>query len=405
MTLQKVVQEMLLTVKSILIAYGGLVKSILYPHFTKKSEKFAFIVHPRNLSDVDDIFPLIRHLPESLQYWFLSFMPSMKVRDITSSEKTIQGDLIATFITPWHLLNQQRWSVIRTLQAGLLSEKNQASIVGLGAYIPAISDYGRRFLKTKIGPYKPFKGNYTTGHATTAWMISEFVFQTIQKLEIQNANVAIVGGAGSTGTAAAKFMGRNPLIHTISLFDVDRQSKIDRMEKTKAELHDFAHVAIHTNLNGLRECDIIVVVTTAEGTIIQDEHLKPGAVIIDDSQPRNTSESLLEVRDDILIIDVLSYFSGLNAHYNFKLVENQPDIVFTCLAEVAILASHGWNDHFSIGILDVEKIDQIKKMGEAIGVEPAPFLQFNKPVSESQWERVRKAREESTLAINIKAAS
>jgi predicted amino acid dehydrogenase len=287
-------------------------------------------------------------------------------------------------------------SVLRTLFAGLLGEGLGSQIIGLGAYLPALTDYGRRYRDTKIGPFKPFKGNYTTGHATTAWMISEFVFKTIEKLGIDNATVGIVGGAGSTGTAAAKVIGRDSSVGTVALFDVDRESKIQRMRQTADELDGLCDVIAYTDLNSLNTCDIIVVVTTAEGTIIQSHHLKPGAVVIDDSQPRNTSEALLEVRDDILIIDVLSRVPGLNANFDFDLVENDPEIAFTCLAETIILASHGWNDHFSMGILDVEKIDQIKEMGEAIGVEPAPFLQFNKPVTNLQWERIRKAKNNNT---------
>ena len=395
--------EFIYTVKSLIGNYIDLLTMLLMPRHIMK-HKFAFLIHPRGNWDIFKPFPFFRYLPESLMRKITLYLPpihasTIEVKDV-NGKVLYTGSLIGTVHTPWHMINHQKNAVIKVLEAGLLGEKRGAKMIGLGAYLPALSNYGRRFLDTKILGHNPFKEKYTSGHATTGWIICEDTEQCIEVLGISDVTVAIVGGAGSTGTAAAKVISRIEKVGTVALFDVNRESKIARMNETKEWIGNRAKVEIHTDLSGLINADIIVVVTTAEGTLIKSEHLKPGAIVIDDSQPRNTSPDILKERNDVLIIDVLARFPGLDAHFDFDLVKDDPEICFTCLAETAILAAHDWNDHFSIGILDVEKIDQIKKMGQTLGVTPAPFLSFNQPVTKEMWLKVITARNIHTQKHN-----
>ena len=174
---------------------------------------------------------------------------------------------------------------------------------------------------------------------------------------------------------------------------IDLPHRQDKLEKEVAvPLRKNGHeVVTDCRLERLREAHIVITVTTAPGTIIKPEHLAEKAVVVDDSQPRNTSPDLLKQRPDVTVVDVLAEVPGLDCHFDFDLVKERPDINFTCLAEVAVLAAHQVTGHWSVGYVGMDKVDGIAAMSSVVGKEdaggqfhcvmPAPLCSFGQLVT------------------------
>jgi fatty aldehyde-generating acyl-ACP reductase len=134
-----------------------------------------------------------------------------------------------------------------------------------------------------------------------------------------------------------------------------------------------------------------VLLTSSPDTLIGPQHLKPGAVILDDTQPRNTHPRLLEQRPDVMLID-----GGLVdvPHMTYRgSVGLPPGMLFACMAETALLSLEGYSQHFSIGEPTFAQAVQTLVMAEKyrqVGFTLSKFHAFGKPL-----ERVRTNRNQA----------
>jgi predicted amino acid dehydrogenase len=114
---------------------------------------------------------------------------------------------------------------------------------------------------------------------------------------------------------------------------------------------------------------------------LHSNHIKRNCVILDDTQPRNTSKDLLTQRPDVTIID-----GGLVSvpHLKFSTSIGLPQgISFACLAETMLLAKAGYKKDFSIGNPSLDQahiINQIADNNKHLGFDVAPDHSFGKPI-------------------------
>ena len=106
--------------------------------------------------------------------------------------------------------------------------------------------------------------------------------------------------------------------------------------------------------------DIIIVATASPNALINRNHLKNNAIVYDISQPQNVERNILKYRPDIKIIDggIVST-PGINYHFNFGL---KRETAFACLAETMLLAAEKIPNNFSLGNVELEKVEIIKKI-------------------------------------------
>ncbi|MFH1827455.1 MAG: hypothetical protein ABH812_03450 [bacterium] len=376
------IKDFLKTILNLLRAMGDFVVLVL-PQM-RKMEGFAFLVHPRDISDICRPYPVFKYLPDKVVLWLVRFLPPITLSRITGIKSVnnghdIQGWLLSIVLTPDHIKTDLPLVKKRIKQLSVLAQRKGCSLIGLGALLPFLTRYGKdleEFTKCKI----------TTGHAYTVAAIVKDVYITVEALGIplENCTVAIIGAGGSVGSLCAKTLSKTNGISRLLLVDLmNKQNKLEFL-KSNMEIESNIKVEIGYDLNLLINADIAIVVTNATRTIIEAQMLKRGAIIIDDSQPRNTSSNLTIVRPDILIVDVLGSYPNLNCHFNFGLLEDRPDISYTCLIETAILAAHDWKENFCIGAdLDVDKVKLILDMGNRIGVESEKVIltSFSKIIS------------------------
>lgn len=345
---------------------------------------FAFLVHPRDITDIYRPYPAFKYLPDKFVLGLVKFLPPITLSKITGVKSVnnghdVKGWLLSIVLCPYHIKTDLPLVKKRIRQLSILAQKKGCNLIGLGALLPYLTKYGKDlegYTKCKI----------TTGHAYTAAAIVKDIYITAQALDVAigSCTVAIVGAAGSVGSLCIRTIVKTNGISKLLLIDlINKRGRLNSL-KSLVEAESNIKVEIGYDFNLLENADIVIVVTNATGTIIESQMLKKGAVIIDDSQPRNTSPELMRVRNDILVVDVLGSYPNLDCHFNFGLLENRPDLTFTCLTETAILASHGWKKNFCIGDNpDVDKVKLIMEMGDKIGVESMKviFTSFSKVIS------------------------
>jgi predicted amino acid dehydrogenase len=245
-----------------------------------------------------------------------------------------------------------------------LAEKLGARIVGLGAFTSIVTDDGNYF-RGKV------KAGITTGNAYSAAVAIEnlerLLFLTGR--DIAKSNVAVVGGAGSVGSACSRILVKK----TKELIIVDKNKKaLDR-------LADFisvnGRVKARTDIASIKEADGVIAVTNAPGAIVRASHLKRGAVVVDAAQPKNVSRHIPRQRDDVIVVEsAIVKTKGINFNFDFGLNDEE---ALGCLAEVLLLT---WIEHdgdFSLGKVDPLQVSEISKIAKEADFRLADFRNSN----------------------------
>jgi predicted amino acid dehydrogenase len=191
--------------------------------------------------------------------------------------------------------------------------------------------------------------------------------------------VAVVGATGSVGTTVAKMVARNRDADELLL--VARNER--RLDSLRCNLSGRG-VAVRssTDLHAIRSADVVVLLTAAAGSVLESEHLAEGAVVLDATQPRNTSTELARERRDVRILDggIVSIPSLEIRGGNVGLPNGR---AYACFAETALLALSGHQGHFSIGIPDLDQVDVIRSLAREyahLGFTVAAPTSFGVPV-------------------------
>ena len=126
-----------------------------------------------------------------------------------------------------------------------------------------------------------------------------------------------------------------------------------------------------TRIDAVRDADLVVLLTASADALLGPEHLAPGAVVLDATQPRNTSPGLAAARPDVLVVD-----GGIVSIPSLRLTGGDiglPDgRSYACFAETAILALTGHTGHFSLGNPTLDQVDAIRERARALAPPGVP---------------------------------
>lgn len=345
---------------------------------------YAFLIHPRDLSDVSRKYPFSAYLPAqwieavTRMMWPIIGSRITGLKSIKTGEEKI-GYIVICPLTPEQMHYNQRLAKKRILQTTLLAEKLGCDVIGLGALSTSMSMGGEYLTdKTAIG--------VTTGHAYTCSIILQMLDDVAKVLgvDLQQKTLAIVGAAGYMGVPCTRILSEQKKVGKILI--VDRPSKRHALDQMQKKIQSVP-IEVATSLQNLRQADIVIVVTNSVEVLIKPEHLKPGAVVLDDTQPRNTSRDLLWERPDVLILDVVAQAPGINTHFPFGFPQKED--VFTCCGEVLLLAAYDWKGHFAVGPFDDQLIHQITEWSKQMNFGTAPLRSFNELVSQEKLEYIK----------------
>ena len=345
---------------------------------------FAFIGHPRTLSDVPRKFPFARLLPlHVVERWFRYQWPFVAsyITGLTLTNGTpTTGAILIAPLTTEQMIRNPRLARQRVWQTVRLAEKMGASIAGLGAFTSILTRDGQD-LEGKVGL------GLTTGNAQSAAIAVQNVLQAAAQtnLSLPHAIVAIVGGAGSVGSACAKILA--PIVGTLLIIDI----KKDELQSLIAQLRDQpARIEGRTTLDRIKTADVVIAATNNPYILVTADHLKAGAIVIDAAQPKNVSEAVPRERPDVLVIEsAVVRTPNVDVHFDLDLGSNE---ALGCLSETMILTAIGWNGHYSLGKADPSQTAHITTMGRSLGFRLAPFRNSVGYVTEEDLHRVARAR-------------
>jgi len=293
-------------------------------------------------------------------------------------------------MTPKEMMRHRKLAEKRIIKMVELAWRKGAGVVGLGAWLPAMTGYGE-LIQSSIP--KTRCPAITTGHAFTAWAIREYVEKLVRIRHSGSGGVivGIVGAAGSTGSLTARLLADLQSVDGVSikLLLVERAApdKLGAIESLQNELSPKVDVAVSGSLTSLPICDYIVTVTNSPRSILRKQHVTPGTVVIDDSQPRNTSPELREA--GIHVVDVLAQIPNFDAHFDFGIEGADTRVSFTCMAEVVLLATSNKVVDFSIGFVSSDTIQKLEnlinqaKKASAV-FKTAPWHAFGKPMNKDE---------------------
>ncbi len=350
-------------------------------------DNFAFIIHPIDPKrDVQRKFPLLgRVLPVAAIHFLSAYFPPVYISHITgirsqATGKEIEGWFVACPMTPQRMLSLPPERVYRKIiETGRLAERLGARLLGLGAFTSVVGDAGITIAKHLRIPV-------TTGDSYTVATAVQALREAARRMEIvlAEATAAVVGATGAIGRIAARLLAR----------EVPRMILVGRRPERLAEVRaqvaaEGAEVQVTTEVAAIREADLILTVSSALDAIIAPSHLKPGAVVCDVARPRDVSRAVAEQRDDVLVIDggMVEVPGEVDFGFDFGF---PPRMAYACMAETMILALEGRYESYTLGRdLQIEKVEEIARLAEKHGFRLAGFRSFERPVTDTQIERIR----------------
>lgn len=347
--------------------------------------KFAFMIHPIDISDVSRKFKIASKLPDSWVEGAVKYIPPLKVSHITgvkSVHSEIEGWFVGCPLTTRQMLNLPPDYVLqKIIKTGRLAEKLGAQILGLGAMTSVVGDAG-------VTVAKNLGIAVTTGNSYTVATAMEGTRKAAQMMgiELEKAEIAVIGATGSIGAVCARLMAKETKYLTL----VARSE--DKLDRLAAKIMEETGLAVKVTRNikeAIRRAKIIITVTSDGGAVIEPEDLLPGAVVCDVARPRDVSKKVVETRDDVLVIEggVVEVPGNVNFNFNFGFPSKTS---YACMAETMMLALEGRLENFTLGRdLSLEQVEETERLAAKHGFKLAGFRSFERAILPEQIDAIR----------------
>lgn len=354
---------------------------------TPGDSTFAFIIHPINIKvDVARKYPFLgRILTERQINFFSRFFPPVYISEITDvvseyHQGALKGWFIACPYTPPTMMRLPVETVYRKIvDCGHLAEKLGAKILGLGAFTSVVGDAGKTIAERLAIPV-------TNGDSYTVYIAVQAIREAagVMGISLPEAKAAVVGATGAIGSTCAEMLAED----VAELVLVGRREDALHHTLQRCEKR-YATVYTSTDVASIYDADLILTVTSAIGAVIEPQHLKPGAVILDVARPRDVSHKVFEERDDVLVIEggMVSVPGPVNFRFDFGF---PPGKAFACMAETMALALEGLYTDYTVGkYIDRTQVDEIGEIATRHGFRLSGFRSFEREVTPEYIARVR----------------
>lgn len=341
-------------------------------------DTFAFIFHPIDIKkDVSRKLPLLgKILTEGQINFFSRYFPPVYISEIEGirsmdTGKGLKGWFIACPFTPPVMMSLPEQIVYKKLVAcGHMAERLGARILGLGALTSVVGDAGITVANRLDIPV-------TTGDSYTVYVAVEAIQEAarVMGMTMGEAHVAVVGATGAIGKTCAQLLARD--VGHLTLIG-RRQDALDALRETCEGQH--AQVTATTDINAIYHADLILTVTSAVHAVIEPQHIKPGAVVLDVARPRDVSPKVAALRDDVLVIEggMVEVPGAVDFHFDFGF---PPKKSFACMAETMALALEGRYEDYTVGKeISIDRALEIGEIAQRHGFHLSGFRSFEKPV-------------------------
>lgn len=378
-------------INNILKSSFSLTKDIFFhtfPVHVNRSYSYMFLVHPRNNEDIFRKFPFLKYFPESFVTFFSHNFWPVTVSRITGlvSKKTgkpIKGYVVSIPMTAPQMLKNRGKALEQMNKAINMAKRRGVKLIGLGALTSSISRGGLDL----VDRHKDV--NITTGHAYTAHNVTSNALTLIEYMGInkETCKIAIVGSAGSVGTTSAMIIARKGF-KFLQLVDVLRKHiQVQKLAEELRKINPNIDIEISDTVETIKTADVIITATNTPEALIKSEHLKPGAIVVDDAQPSDVSDDVLD-REDVLIVEAgVVHTPEIHSNFNFGL-KNRNDN-FCCLAEVLVLASEEWDENYVIDRATLEHVDHVSSLGKILDFTIGAFQNRKELITPEKLEKIK----------------
>lgn len=356
-------------------------------------EKFAFIIHPLSIKDMEHVSPFLKYIPNALLESALKMKKPFEVSHITGIKSPCaeaEGWFIGCPLTSKQMITlPEEFVVDRIIESGKIAQELGAKIVGLGAFTSIVGDAG-------ITVAKNLDIAVTSGNSYTVATALQGTREAVKLMgkDLATAHVTIIGASGSIGAACTRILAREAKDITM----VARH--LQPLEELAQELTESVSgkLTVTDNIKqSLKDADVVIAVTSAVDFIIEPEDIKPGAIVCDVARPRNVSRDVAKKRNDVLIIEggVIKVPGNVDFHFNFGF---PPQTSFACMAETMILALEKRYENFSVGRkLTIEQIDTISDLAHKHDFKLAGFRHFERAVTTEEIANIQEFAEELAM--------
>ncbi len=346
---------------------------------------FAFIIHPIDpKKDVARKFKLFGYLPTSVINFLSRFFPPVYISHITGIRSMLgaeaEGWFVACPLTPARMIQLPPQVVYRKIiQTGRLAEKLGARLLGLGAFTSVVGDGGVTVARHLNIPV-------TTGDSYTVAVAVQASREAAHRMQIDlpAAKAAVVGATGTIGSVCAELLAAD----VAEMLLIGR--RLNKLKEVAQRIKDrgCSTVVHSTDLDDIRQADLIITVTSALETLIDPHHLKIGAVVCDVARPRDVSRQVAEQRDDVLVIEggVVEVPGPVDFHFNFGF---PPGTAYACMAETMILALEERYQDYTLGkTINIQQVQEITDLARKHGFKLAGFRSFERAITDGEIERI-----------------
>jgi fatty aldehyde-generating acyl-ACP reductase len=353
-------------------------------------KKFAFLVHPRDLSDVAQFSPKAANRRPELVTKILEWLPAHLLSEITgvrsdATGEEIKGEFISVPLLPHQIVSLDRRQVVqRVVDAAQLALERGAQIVGLGGYTAVVGGSGKIVSQRVKVPVT--SGNcYTVATALDALL----ALCRILELDLNRLSVCVVGATGSIGSVCSRELARRVGWLTLAARSRSRLSQLAEQIWSEGS----CGVGLECDIDkAVAEADVIVSATSSGGGLIKLETLKPGAIVCDIGVPHDVSQESAKSRPDVLVIEGGVVEAPGAPEFNFDF-GYAPRLCMACMAETMALTLAGRFENFSVGRgLKYESVLEIKRLATHHGFRLASLRSFGAPLSPEDIERYKEHR-------------
>jgi len=219
-------------------------------------------------------------------------------------------------------------------------------------------------------------------------------------LPLEKARVAVVGASGSVGSGIAQMCA--PRVTELILID---KRELNPVVKKIKQVSDVL-ISTDSLASAAGRADILLVATSAANVLFDPKDFRPGAIVLDDSQPKNVDSSLLEVRDDILVLEAgvveppgrhkIEYrraFGPKLRKFHWKLgnlLMSGSREVPCCLAEAMLWKElEEEREEYSLGRADPSLATSLKSKADLLGYRAGQLQSFGRKVTKKRLTKVR----------------
>ncbi|HIH28716.1 MAG TPA: hypothetical protein HA260_02825, partial [Thermoplasmata archaeon] len=213
-----------------------------------------------------------------------------------------------------------------------------------------------------------YKGFVNHGDSYTAAVTCQAVTKALDLFEKKSSDqvIAIVGAYGVIGEAVTKIL-VSQFKHSILI-----GRRTDKLQQLKKNVDGDFETTVELRT---KEADVVVTATSHPDALLQSEHLRKNAIVVDVSQPPNLSLQVCKARPDVCRVD-----GGL---VDFPFVTGIPGMApgknFSCIIEVIMQAMEDERENH-VGSIDLAYLRKTEKWGKKYGFTLNELTNFGKKI-------------------------